>query len=221
MTYDKPALGRAALFDGVDPADYDAVLACLSANIRRYGSGQAVLRAGERAGKVGIVLAGAVDIVRGDVFGNRAIVARMEPGDMFGEAYAFAGTAALPVSAVCAADSDVLLFDADRIAAPCADGCGFHAVLIQNMLGILAQKNILLNDKLDILSRRRMRDKILTYLWRQRQQAGSDEFEIPFNREQMADYLGADRSALSAELSRMRREGLIDFHKNIFKITPP
>lgn len=213
------AIEKAALFAGIDGADYPAVLACLDGRVRPYHGGETVFLSGDPAGSVGVVLSGAVHILREDVSGNHIVVARMEPGDMFGEAYAFAKAGTLPVSALCVRDTEVLFLDFNRMLASGQPDCGFHALLVTNMLGILANKNILLNDRLEVLSRRRMRDKILAYLWPLAQHADGDYFEIPFNREELAGYLGVDRSALSAELGRMQNEGLIEFWKNRFRLT--
>lgn len=211
-----PVLRRAALFDGIDPADYPAMLRCLDARVRTYRAGQNVFTSGDSSWRPGIVLKGAVDVLRGDVWGNRNIIARIESGGMFGEAYAIACAGEIPVDALCADDADVLLFDWRGMLAPAP--CAFHARLTQNMLGILARKNITLGDKVDVLSKRRVRDKVLAFLWPFAQNADGGAFDIPFSREEMADFLGVDRSALSAELGRMRDAELIEFTKNRFRL---
>lgn len=207
------------LFAGIPQTEIPAALDCLGAHVRQYHSGQPVLQRGHAAGPVGIVLSGAVHVARIDYWGNRTIVARIEPGGMFGEAYAYAGVAELPVSVMCARRAEILWIDAARILPAVDSACAHHTALTANMLGILARKNVLLNNKLDVLSHRRMRGKILAFLQNYAAEDPSHPFEVPFNREEMADYLGVDRSALSAELSHMQAEGLVEFHKNQFRLT--
>jgi CRP-like cAMP-binding protein len=167
---------------------------------------------------VGIVLSGGVHIVRHDYWGNRLIVARIGPADIFGEAFSLGNAPALPVSVVSAEKSELLIFNSERLLRPCASVCGFHAALIRNMIHDLARKNITLMKKIEHLTGRGTREKLLSYFSAQSRQAQNKVFDIPFNRQELADYLSVDRSAMSAELGRMRNEGIIDFHKNHFEL---
>ena len=209
-------LCQSALFQGIGEDEARAMLGCIGARTKAYAEGTAILRPGERVFDVGVVLEGAVRMERVDYWGNRAIIGFAEPGQTFGEAYACAGNAAADVGAVAAQDCSVLLLDARRIAESCPSACPFHARLARNLMAALAQRAIALTRKIDHLSRRTTRAKLLAYLSDQAEQAGSSAFSIPFDRQELADYLSVDRSAMCAELSRMRRDGLVDFRRSRF-----
>lgn len=203
------------LFSGIEGTERESLMACLQAVLRRYKKGEMVLSAGD-APAVGLITSGAVQVVAEDPMGNRTIIGRMEAGDIFGEAFACAGAEHMPFSVEAAADSDVMLIDVKKILATCPTACPFHSRLIENLMAILARKNILLSAKIRHLSRRTTRDKLLSYLLEQAREAGSRSFSIPFNRQELADYLCVDRSAMSSELSRLRAECVLDYEKNEF-----
>lgn len=209
-------LSKTELFKGIE----DAAQAAQNIGARRcvYEAGEVVIAQGDAAGRVGIVISGNVHIITDDFFGNRNIIASFGSGEMFGEAFACADTECMPVSAETSERTEILLLDGRALLAPDTDGDGCRARLAYNMIRILAGKNIILSGKLAIMSKRTIRAKLTEYLSREAQKAGSSEFEIPFTRSEMADFLSADRSAVSAELCRMRDEGLISFRKNKFKI---
>ena len=212
-------LQNCPLFADVAPHDLDAVLDCLQARIIRVSRGQTVFQEGEPAENVGIVLSGWVQMVRDDYFGNRSIIGHAEPSQLFGEAFACAGTEML-VSVVAAADGEIMLADCRKVLTLCKNSCTFHNQIIYNLLQIVARKNLLLSQKLEILSRRSTREKLMQYLLQEAKNAGSDEFSIPYDRQGLADFLGVERSALSAEISRMRADGLIECRKNWFRLVP-
>ena len=212
-------LQNCPLFADVASDDLDAVLNCLQARIIRVSRGQTVFQEGEPAENVGIVLSGWVQMVRDDYFGNRSIIGHAEPSQLFGEAFACAGTEML-VSVVAAADGEIMLADCRKVLTLCKNSCTFHNQIIYNLLQIVARKNLLLSQKLEILSRRSTREKLMQYLLQEAKNAGSDEFSIPYDRQGLADFLGVERSALSAEISRMRADGLIECRKNWFRLVP-
>jgi len=164
------------------------------------------------------VLSGRVQIIEEDFWGNRNIIADNWPGDIFGESYAFLPGELLRVSAVAAENSSVMMIDARHMLEICSSACHFHTRLIQNILAETAKKNLALTRKLSHMSKRSTREKLLSYLSGQSLAAGSDQFEIPFNRQQLADYLCVDRSAMSNELCKMRDEGLLTFEKSSFHL---
>jgi len=205
------------LFCGIEGEERENLLACLQASKRRYKKGELVFAAGDPP-SVGLLQTGAVQVTSEDPAGNRAIIGRMEPGDLFGEAFACAGAAKMPFSVEAVVDSEVLLIDVKRILVTCPTACPFHARLIENLMAILARKNILLSAKIRHLSRRSTREKLLSYLSEQAREAGSRAFAIPFNRQELADYLCVERSAMCAELSRLKAEGFLDFDKNRFSL---
>lgn len=206
------------LFAGVLPGEMEAMLSCLGARKVGVGKDQAVFREGDPASFVGVVLSGAVRILREDFYGNRSVVGQVEPGELFGETFSCAHVAALPVSAVAAQTSEVLLLDCRRILTSCSNACAFHSRLVGNLVQVLANKNLGLNQKLDIASRRTTRDKLMAYLLAQAKQQGSSQFTIPFDRQALADYLGVERSAMSAELGKLQKEGVLETRKSWFHL---
>ncbi len=206
------------MFAGIAAGEMERLLPCLGARERSYEKGEMIFQAEAPSTYVGIVLSGAVDVVQEDFWGNRGILARLTPGDLFGEAFSCAQVEKLPVGVTAAEDVAILLVDYRRIATTCTSACGFHARLIHNMLRILAEKNIALTQKIEHVTRRTTREKLLSYLSAQARRARSSAFTIPFDRQALAEYLAVDRSAMSAELGRMRREGLLSVEKNRFTL---
>lgn len=206
-----------ALFDGIEPEDIDAMLPCLGARERSYVKGETIFRTGDTTGDVGIVLAGGVNITVNYAWGSTEIFAHVEPGQMFGEAYAITGGKLL-VDAVAAEDSTVLFLRANKLMATCGHACPHHVRTIQNLIRIAALKNAALSRRMMHTAPKTIRERALSYLAEQEMEHGSRSFTIPFSREEMANYLSVDRSALSNELSKMQRDGLIRFRKNRFEL---
>lgn len=213
-----PQLSATPLFRGINATDLAGLSPCLSPTVRTYRRGEVILRAGDPATSVGTVLSGSVQVVREDLHGHRSIIAEVGAGRQFGEAYVCAGVQHLPISVVAAAETSVLLVDYRKIVTTCSSACVFHHQLIENMIAILARNNIAMAEKHEVLSKRTTRDKLLTYLEGQATAANSSTFTIPFSRQELADYLGVDRSALWRELSSLESEGVIEYHRNSFRI---
>lgn len=213
-----PQLSATPLFSGISAADLSGLSPCLSPTVRAFKRGEAIMSAGDPATAVGTVLSGSVQVVKEDLHGHRSILAVVGPGRQFGEAYVCAGVQKLPVSVIAAADTTVLMVDYRKIVTTCSSACVFHHQLIENMISILARNNIALAEKHEVLSKRTTRDKLVTYLEGQAAIAGSPTFTIPFSRQELADYLGVDRSALWREMSALEAEGVIEYHRNSFRI---
>ncbi|MBN7772361.1 Crp/Fnr family transcriptional regulator [Clostridium aminobutyricum] len=211
-------LTKSPLFGGIEPEDISAMLACLSAQTKNFKKNQNVFMIGDKNEAVGFIVSGSIQIIKEDFLGNRSIIAQIGQGQIFAEAFACAGIKRMPVSVVATTDSKILFIDYNRIVHSCTNTCAFHHRLIENMLQILAQKNVYLNDKIEHLSRRSTKDKVLSYLSSQAQKMGKKNFEIPFNRQELADYLCVDRSALSNELCKLRDMGILDFNRNQFTL---
>ena len=211
-----PVLQKCPLFHGIDPSELPTLLTCLGAKIVTADKRETVLREGEPARFVGVVLEGGVQILQEDYFGNRSILGLAGPGELFGESFACAGADSLPVSVTASLDSVLLLVDCRRVLSPCEKACGFHRIILSNLMQIMARKNLAFHQKLQITSRRTTREKLLAYLNLQAKLHGSAAFSIPFDRQELADYLGVDRSGLSAELGRLRNEGVLECQKNHF-----
>lgn len=204
------------LFAGLMGEEQEKILQCLGAVRREYPAGSVIFQMGEPASRVGVVLEGGVQVVREEFTGERSILTELGPGELFGEAFACAGCELLPVSVVTVARSAVLLLAYRKLVTTCPSACPYHTRLMENMLGILAGKNILLNRRMGHLSKRTTRDKLLSYLCEQSAAAGGKAFTIPFSRQELADYLCVERSAMSAVLGRLRDEGVLSVDKRRF-----
>lgn len=211
-------LQNSAIFSGITRQEISALLGSLRPVARSYDKNEIIWQEGESAHTVGLVLRGKVLVLRDDFWGNRSILGEAAAGDLFGEAYACAESQNLTVSVLAAEPCEVLFVEIAHTLKMCNHACSFHLRLIQNLMQILAGKNLMLARKIDHLSRRTTREKLLAYLSWQAQVHGSSTFDIPFNRQQLADYLSVDRSALSQELSRMKRAGLVDFTRSHFTL---
>lgn len=217
---DLTILTECALFHGLREAQIREMLPCLSARQSRFRRGQFLLRAGDRVAFAGILLSGEAEVLQEDFWGNRNLLAAIGPGDLFAEAFACAH-AVSPVSVLCKTDGSVLYLNVRAVFSPCEKACAQHKALSQNLIRVLAEKNMQLNEKVGFLSQRTTREKLLAYLSAQARRAGSASFRIPFDRQQLADFLSVNRSAMSAELSRMQREGLLCADRSSFTLRQP
>jgi len=213
-----PILENSPLFAGIAEKNIESLLPCLLAEVECFEKGELVFYYGDKPKSIGLVLSGCVHIVEEDFWGNRNILSEVCSGDLFAEAFVCAGIDRLPVSAVVVQDAEIMLIDYQRIITSCSSACVFHTDLIKNMLRIIARKNTMLVNKIKHLTKRGTREKLLSYLSEQAKYARSNVFYIPFNRQELADYLSVERSALSAEMSKMRSDGLIVYRKNHFKL---
>lgn len=218
MRINPEILDQCTLFEGIRPEERSPMLGCLNARVADVARNQYVFQEGDPANFVGIVLEGCVQLVREDFYGNRSIVTRVEAGGMFGESFAWADTPTFPISVVAVEDSSVLIIDSRRITATCANACSFHNQMIFNLLKVVANKNLALNQKIEITSKRTTREKLMAYLMIQAKQSGSNTFSIPYDRQALADYLEVERSAMSAEISKLRRDGIIACEKSMFRL---
>ncbi len=209
-------LARCPLFAGVSPQNLLTMTSCLGARVVRYAKGELIFTEGQEVSHVGLLLSGGAQIIKEDFYGNRTILARIEPSEMFGESFACAQLSAIPVSVAATEDSEVMLMDCRRILTTCCNACEFHNQLIFNLLKAMATKNLMFNQKIEITSKRTTREKLLAYLNSQAKLHGSSSFTIPYDRQELADYLEVDRSGLSAEISKLRREGILESEKNKF-----
>ena len=213
-----PILERCPLFNGIRMEDLSAMLGCIGGRTISAAKGQSIYREGDPATHVGMVLSGAVRMIREDYYGNRSIVAHIGPAELFGETYACAGITSLPISVVADEDSTVLLMDCRRITVSCSNACAFHSRIIFNLLRLVATKNLVFDQKIQVTSKRTTREKLMTYLLNQAKLQGSNSFSIPYDRQELADYLEVDRSGLSAEISKLRKKGILKSEKNRFTL---
>ena len=211
-----PLLNATRLFSGIEDDEITAMLSCLDAKKERFPKDAFLLRAGETTDSIGLLLSGSVLMIHEDIWGNRNLLSKVEPGETFAAAYACASNAILNVSAVAETPVFVLTLNVKRVLTVCSSACEHHSRIIRNLLGELAEKNLRFGEKLTHMGQRTTRDKVLSYLSAEAQRLGSCEFDIPFSRQQLADYLAVDRSGLSYELGKLRDEGLLEFRLRHF-----
>ena len=211
-----PVLHTAALFSGISDDELAVMLSYLGARIDTFPKGSRLLRAGEAVEEVGLVLAGSALIMQEDIWGNRNILSKAGPGQTFAAAFACAPGSRLNVSVVAETPVTAMFLNVKRILTVCPSACTHHSRIIRNLLGELAGKNLRFSEKLTHMGQRTTRAKLMSYFSAEAQRLGKYEFDIPFSRQQLADYLGVERSGLSLELGKMRGEGLLYFHKSHF-----
>ena len=211
-----PTLKRTQLFSGVGEEEIGAMLNCLQARFCTYKKGEYVLRQGEHLDNILVLVEGKLHIQCDDYWGNHSIINMVSAGEMFGEAYATPESSALMNDVLAVEDSAVIFFDVKRIITVCSSACRFHSMVVQNLFFAISEKNRKLVQKLTFMTKRTTREKLIAYLSEEAKRNNKSEFTIPFNRQQLADFLSVDRSAMSNELCKMRDEGLIVFEKNRF-----
>ena len=211
-----PVIRSAPLFSGISEEELTVMLSCLRAEKRVFPKGAFVLRADDTADSIGLVLSGTVLVIQEDIWGNRNILSKAGLGQTFAAAYACAIGSRLNVSVIAETPVTVMFLNVKRILNVCPSACSHHSRIIRNLLGELAEKNLRFNEKLTHMGQRTTRSKIMSYLSAEAQRLGKYEFDVPFSRQQLADYLGVERSGLSLELGKMRSEGLLDFRKSHF-----
>lgn len=214
-------LQASPLFQGVEAAKLKQMLTCLSPRIQNYEKDARILAAGTHIRELGIVLSGRILVVQEDYWGNRNILAALSDTALFAESFAARPQVPLNVSVFADSPAAVMFFSYSKIVASCPHACPHHRQIIENLLGALAAKNLYLNEKLTHISQRTTREKLLSFLSAEARRRNTATFEIPLNRQQLADYLSVDRSALSAELSRLKADGLLDYHRSSFRILRP
>lgn len=207
-----------SLFQDIGVEELRSMLGCLSAKTVQVSKGEPVFLEGDAAGFIGLVLEGSIQVVRDDYFGERTLLTHAESGELFAEAFSCAGVHTMPVSAYALRASKVMLFDFQKMMTVCSNACGFHNRLVKNLLQVVAQKNLLLSRKIQFMSRKTTKEKLMAYLLDQAKQKGSAEFTIPLDRQTLADFLGVERSAMSAELSKLGKAGILEYKGAYFKL---
>lgn len=211
-------LGKSQIFCGIEKEDLPKVFEKVGGTVKNYKKGEFVFRAGEEVSRLCILLEGSLHILREDYWGNANIITDILPGEVFAEVYSCLENTKIEVSVAAIKDSRVFMADINKIIYSKENISGYDEIITKNFISVIARKNLRLNIKVSHISGRSIREKLISYLSYVSEKKGSGEFEIPFNRQQMADYLNTDRSALSAELGKMRKEGIIEFEKNKFKL---
>ncbi len=213
-----PTLSHTQLFNGVAEEEIRAMLGCLNAHVRTFDKGEYVFRQGEYVENITVLVAGKLHVQRDDYWGNSNIINTVDVGEMFGEAYVTPNSGTLLNNVIAVEPSAVMFFDVKKILLTCSSACRFHTMVMQNLFYAISDKNRKLVQKLGYMAHRSTRQKLISYLSEESARQQSSTFEVPFNRQQLADFLSVDRSAMSAELSKMRDDGLIRFEKNRFTL---
>ena len=211
-----PIIRSSTLFSGISEEELTAMLSCLDTKTESFPKDTFLLRAGDTAESIGLVLSGSVLIVQEDIWGNRNILSKAGAGQTFAAAYACAPGSVLNVSVLAETPVTAMFLNVKRVLNVCPSACAHHSRIIRNLLGELAEKNLRFGEKLTHMGQRTTRAKLMSYFSAEAQRLGTYEFDIPFSRQQLADYLAVERSGLSLELGKMRSEGLLDFYKSHF-----
>lgn len=209
-------LKNCVLFDKIGDENLIRMLGCLGATVTSFDKKYTIFVEGSPARFIGIVLSGSAQILQVDYYGNRSILSNVGPGEVFAEAFACAEVRALPVTVVANEPCEIMMIDCSHILHTCQNNCGFHQQLIYNLMKDLAGKTIMFHQRIDVTSKRTTREKLMTYLTMQARSSGSNSFDIPFDRQELADYLEVDRSGLSSEISKLKKEGILDSRKKHF-----
>ncbi|MBQ8858990.1 MAG: Crp/Fnr family transcriptional regulator [Clostridia bacterium] len=211
-------LGECPLFAGIGEEDLLKMLPCLGATVAQFDKKYTIFTEGSSARHIGILLSGAAQVTQVDYYGNRSILTSVHTAEVFAEAFACAGVEALPVSVIATQPSEVMLIECSRILHTCQNGCAFHQRLIYNLMKDLATKTILFHQRADVISKRTTREKLMAYLMFYAKKTGTSSFEIPFDRQELADYLEVDRSGLSTEIGKLRNEGVLTCRRSRFTL---
>lgn len=208
---------RTVLFKGLSEAETERMLKELSAYERSFHKDDVIYHAGDVVRCLGIVLTGSVNIVMNYYWGSSNIFGHIAAGEIFAETYSAIPGKELAVDVIAAEDCSILFIDTGRLLE--ADDTGsLQGRMIRNLLRISSQKNLNLSARMMHTASRSIRQRLLSYLSEQAIAHDSSTFTIPFSRQQLADYLNVERSALSNELSKMQKDGLISYHKNEFSL---
>jgi len=206
------------LFEAIPANKIPDVLYALKAKVESYQKGQSIFREGDAVTQAGVVISGSIQVLKEDYHGNRNIISVLSAGQLFGEALCCTETEIQPFEIVACEQSSILLFDCKTVMSDVFSPFEYYEQFMRNLLQIVAAKSLTLRHKITLLSKRTTREKLMEFLLSESKRAGNSEFDIPYDRQQLADFLGVDRSAMSAEISKLRREGYIDMHKNHFHI---
>lgn len=206
------------LFSGIQESDMLSLLRCLDIQTKNYKKNSAIIQFNSKISSIGIVLDGSVEVVREDISGDIVTVGKLKENGIFGEALVCANIEKSPISVIASSKCEILFIPYEKVIAPCQNACYFHKQLVKNILKVISRKNLDLNLQIDLLGKRTTKEKLLTYLRTQMAETGNNKFFIPLNRNELAEFLCVDRSAMSRELCSLRDEGIIKFNKNYFEM---
>ena len=206
------------LFEGISKQDIQEMIQCMGGFCRTYQKSEILILEKSEIKNIGLIIQGSVYIMKEDVWGNQVLITKLGPAEIFGETFVCGSVRSAKVSFIAAEDTEVLFLPFHKVIGVCNLSCVFHHRLIENMMKAVADKNVKLMEKIEVTSKKTLRDKIITYLLQEKERFGSDIFTIPMGRQELADYLCADRKAPARELSLMKKDGLLEFEKRKFHL---
>lgn len=213
-----PVLLESELFSGMESNSISSFLECMGAIIRKYSKDEIIFHMGDYTKQIAIILTGSVLTVKEDIWGRRHILAMIKSGETLAESFAAAKESILTVNAIANSDCELLFLNIDKMLSVCSLACDAHNRVIRNLISVLAEKNLMFNEKITHMSRRTTREKLLSYLSSEARIQKSLSFDIPFDRQQLADYLSVERAAMSVELSKLQRDGLLKTKNKHFEL---
>ena len=214
-----PVLRNSPFFTGLTDNEILSILHCVNATVISKERASYIFRAGDSTEAMGLVVSGCVLVMQEDLWGHRNILSKCHAGDFFGEPYAASTGAVLNISVAADEDCEIIFLNVQRLLVTCSTACEHHQKLIRNLVSVLANKILILNDKITHVGKRTTREKLLSYLSAESIKNSSLSFDIPFDRQQLADYLCIDRAAMSTEISKLQKEGFIKTNRNHFELT--
>lgn len=218
MNIEPEILANCPLFMQIEPQSYSALLSCVNASEKTFSTNESVFLAGSQINYVGIVMKGSLSIIKESPAGQKHIIDFVGPSHLFGEGVVCTETRISPVTVFAKENATVLMIPYERIIKTCGNSCSFHLQIIKNMMMLLGERNKVLNQKIELLALKGMREKLATYLLYESKKQKSNTFQIIPNRNELAEYLNVSRTSMSRELGRMKDLGMIDFYQNSFKI---
>lgn len=213
-----PVIQEAALFEAIAPGDLLNMLDCINPKVKDYSKDENITLAGQKAEGIGLILGGEATLSKETVSGDRVILHKIKPGDMFGEMLAFSNQENWPATVQADSAAKVMFLPSEKIVGHCGNTCSWHQQLVVNLLRLVSNRALILNRKVEYLTIKGMRARLCTYLLEQMKQSKSKTFSLNMNRNELADFLNVSRPSMSRELGRMRDEGLIDFHLSAIRI---
>jgi len=197
------------LFDGVDKYDKKRMIDCFNIRRKRFDVGETVCDFDKNGDIIGIIMSGSVSLIRNDISGNRVVPENLSENDVFGEMIAFSDDYEHGVYAVCDKKCEVAFMMYEHIAKRCENACRCHTLAVENMFRVVTKKAQRLSERIEVLSNRSIREKLMSLFSIYSLREGKDVFELPFSLSYLAEYICADRSAMMRELRKMSDEGLI------------
>lgn len=211
-------ISRISLFRGIHEEEIAAMLDCMKPRALKFAKNDLIAAEGDGLDSIGIILKGEAAVSKENAAGGRVVLTLLGQGDIFGEMAAFSNRPKWPATVQAQEHCEVFFLPAEKIVGGCEKACPWHRTLIRNLLGLISERALMLNKKVEYLTIKSMRGKISTFLLEQYRRTGDKNILLPFNRNELADFLNVSRPSMSRELCKMRDEGVIDFHLSAFRL---